>query len=184
MNRLVRICFVLALGLAVSTPQVAVAKPKVSNPSEITHYTLSVSVDGGPFTEVASGSDSSDVELTPRIMAIIPGGSKSVTYRNTAWSLVQPIYYLDHRLSWGWDGSSCRLISRSYSAYAYSGNGWSCYRLNASSWGGTGSSPIWSKYQYRFKYNGTVRGVPVIFFKDLGLQVNGYAGGSSSATPY
>lgn len=186
MKRLIRVGILLSLAMVVAVPQVAVAKPqqKDSDLSKITHYTLSVSVDDGPFKEVASGSDMSMVEPTPEIMAIASAGSKSVTYRNTAWSLVQPIYYLDHRLSWGWSGSSCSLISRGYSAYAYPGNGWSCYRLNSSSWGGTGTSCLWSKYQYTFKYNGTSNGIPIIFFKNLGLQVNGYAGGSSSATKF
>jgi len=208
----VRISALLVLVLMLAAPSTAVAKPQpkvpVGGPPEITHYTVSVSVDGGPFTEIWRGSDpsaatavteakgTSGADLATLASAgeadslvidtnrqlIIGEGQKTVTYRNTAWSFVQPIYYLDNRLTWYWNSSACYLVGRSYTPYAYPGNGWSCYRLNLSSYGGT--SPLWSKYQYTYKWNGAVNGVPTILFKNLGLQVNGYVGGSSNAVKF
>lgn len=187
MNRLVHSCILLVLCMAVVAPSVAIAKPEAGEAPEITHYTLSVSVNGGPFVGVASSSDVSDIERAQQDMETdaISEGTKSVTYRNTAWSLVQPIYHLDHTLKWSWIGSTCNLISRGYTPYVYPGAvGWSLAGLSLNSVTAVGTSCITSKYQYRFRYDGTVGGVPFVSFKYLGLQVKGFAGGSSSSTKF
>lgn len=184
MRRFVGITVLFALALLIAMPSMAMAVPPAARAGGVVRYTLSVSVDGGPFRQVRSGTNPGSMSVAANTVGIASVGSRSVTYRNTAWSLVQPLYYLDNRLSWSWSGSSCRLVSRGYTAAVYPGNGWSCFRLNYSSYGGTNTSHFWSKYQYTYKYNGSIGGIPIIFFKNLGLQVNGYAGGSSSASSF